>query len=193
MSCGVGHDGFLLAPMMVRPATSGRPGMPSWMVVRRADRRHPGPAGARLLGNVSAHQVDLPGALLELDHRDAVCLGEAAHRLAEPFPDPVHHRRRRDRVSPRRQILHHLTADLQIRHIAVEARSGPDTRCPNSRAHRECRASSPAASPPHTSTTNLAVVHKTAPQRAAKSPVDSAINLGGPRRSLCSRPPRPGS
>jgi hypothetical protein len=70
---------------------------------------------------VTAHHLVLAVPFTEADHRDVLSLGELAHRPPEPGTDLLHHRRRRDRTA---QVLHHerhhLTADLQVRHVAVE-------------------------------------------------------------------------
>jgi hypothetical protein len=84
------------------------------------DRRHPRPAGRVLPGQVGLHLLDLPLTLAELDQPDLIRIGKRTHRPAEPVADPAHHHRRGDREPARGQELHHLTTDLQIRHIAVE-------------------------------------------------------------------------
>jgi hypothetical protein len=70
---------------------------------------------------MDAHHVDLPVALGEPDHRDVVVLREPGHRPPELGPDLLHDRGGRDRIPQvRGHERDHLTADLQIRHVAVE-------------------------------------------------------------------------
>jgi hypothetical protein len=86
-----------------------------------ADRRHPGPAGARLAGQVRLHDLELGLVLIELDPRDVVGIGERDHRPAEPVPHLPEQRRRGER-EPQvpGQERHHLGTGLQDRHVGVE-------------------------------------------------------------------------
>ena len=86
-----------------------------------ADRRHPGPAGGRLRLQVRLHDADLAVALAEPHPRDPVRGRIRLHRPAEPGPDLLHQRRRRDRLA---QVLrherNHLPAGLQDGNIRVQ-------------------------------------------------------------------------
>jgi hypothetical protein len=65
--------------------------------------------------------TDLALTLAQMHHRDLVGLGVGVHRPAEPLPDLVHHRLRRDRIAQMPGQKHHdLPTDLQVRDIAVE-------------------------------------------------------------------------
>jgi hypothetical protein len=75
-------------------------------------------AGLRRQG---LHEVDLPLALLGPDQGDAVPVGEVRHRLAEPVPDLLEHRRRGD--GQLQVVLHepdHLPAHLEVGDVGVE-------------------------------------------------------------------------
>ncbi len=67
------------------------------------------------------HHVDLPPALAEPHPRDPVRRRVRLHRLAEPGPDLLHQRRRRDRLA---QVLRHerdhLPAGLQDWDVRAE-------------------------------------------------------------------------
>ena len=86
-----------------------------------AGRGHPGPPGGRLRLQVRLHHVDLAVALAEPHPRDPVRAGVGLHRPAEPRPDVLHQRRRRDRLA---QVLgherDHLPAGLQDGNVGVE-------------------------------------------------------------------------
>jgi hypothetical protein len=89
--------------------------------LRDADRRHPGPPGGRLRCQVQLHHVDLAVVLAELHPGDPVRRRIRFHRAAEPGPDVLHQRGRRDRLA---QVLRHerdhLPAGLQDGNVGVE-------------------------------------------------------------------------
>ena len=90
-------------------------------LLRPADRHHLRPASAGGARQQRAHHVDLPDALLELDHRDVVVLSEPRHRLPEPGADLLDHRRGSDRhAQVAVQERDDLPAHLKHGHVAVE-------------------------------------------------------------------------
>ena len=86
-----------------------------------ADRRHPGPPGRCLPGQVRLHHLQLGLVLTELDPRDVIGIGKGDHRLAEPVAHLPEQRRRGER-EPQvpGQERHHLGTGLQDRHVGVE-------------------------------------------------------------------------
>jgi len=84
------------------------------------DRSDLRPAGRRGRIQVRAHHVDVAVSGGQLDHRHVVGQREGLHRPAEPVPDLLQTRRRRDRVPAMGQELDHLPADLQLTEVTVQ-------------------------------------------------------------------------
>ena len=86
-----------------------------------ADRGHPGPPGGGLRRDVRLHHGDLAVVLAELHPRDPVRGRVGLHGPAEPGPDVLHQRRRRDRLA---KVLRHerddLPAGLQDGNVGVQ-------------------------------------------------------------------------
>jgi hypothetical protein len=91
------------------------------VLLRPADRDHLGLALAGSLLQQRAHHVDLPHAVLELDQRDVVVLGEPGYRLPEPGADLLQHRRGGD-LHPQMRVQEpdDLPARLKRGNIAIE-------------------------------------------------------------------------
>jgi hypothetical protein len=102
------------------PGRTGGAGGDPLELLGHSDRRDPRTPGVRLRLQVPTHHRDLAVPLDEAHHRDVVERGEPAHPVPEPVPDPTHHHRRGDREPPLRQVLHHLPANLQVRHVPVQ-------------------------------------------------------------------------
>src|SRR6195256_937959 len=112
-------EGELRGPGRVGVALAGGPHQLE--LLRPADRHHAGPARPGGPPQQRFHHRGLPDALLELDHRDVVVLGEPRHRLPEPGADLLEHRRGDDRhPEVIVQERDDLAAYLQLRHVAVE-------------------------------------------------------------------------